>query len=368
MTDPSPQEADRLARQVLTSRLHLKPNENVTIEVYPTALPWALGFVRESRRLGARPLLHYEDESSYWSAVEEGRSELIGTPGEHEWATLSKTDVYIYFWGPEDNGRLARLPEATSEKLLAFNSKWYGAAHRAGVRGVRMGLARITPAAARRWGVPFDAWRKELVRATMIDPKQFVPDSQKLRRSLEGRHTVRIWHPNGTDLILALVGRMARIPLGWVTPQSMRQPFGMMATVPDGSIFVAVDESTAEGTLVSNRMSGLFGDPVRGGRWTFRKGRLVGQQYSSGAASVRRAYSTGGKGRDRPAMLEVGLDPNIRIAPNLEENERGAVSVGIGSNAGFGGTTRTNFVAHLTVAGAELSIDGRTIVRGGRVV
>jgi len=141
-----------------------------------------------------------------------------------------------------------------------------------------------------------------------------------------------------------------------------------MASVPDGSIYVAVDESTADGTLVSNRMSGLFGEPVRGGRWTFRDGRLVGQSYAAGARSVREAYAKGGKGRDRPSMLEVGLDPSIKISPNLEENERGAVSVGVGSNVGFGGTTRTDFIAHLTVAGAELSIDGRTIARGGRIV
>src|SRR5208282_4235008 len=161
MSDPSAREADRLARAVLTHRVHLKPNENVTIEVYPTALPWALGFVREARRLGARPLLHYEDESSYWTAVEEGKGEILGTPGAHEWAALSKTDVYIYFWGPEDDARLNHLPDATVGKLQSFNPTWYQRADRAGARGVRMGIARVTPAAARHWGVSLDAWRKE---------------------------------------------------------------------------------------------------------------------------------------------------------------------------------------------------------------
>jgi hypothetical protein len=142
----------------------------------------------------------------------------------------------------------------------------------------------------------------------------------------------------------------------------------MMASVPDGSVYVAVDESTAEGTFVSNRMSGLSGEPARGGRWTFRAGRLTRQGYASGGASVRSAYAKGGSGRDRPAMLEVGLDPSVHVSPNLEENEKGAVSVGVGSNAGFGGTTRSRFMAHLTLAGAELVIDGRTVVRGGRIV
>jgi leucyl aminopeptidase (aminopeptidase T) len=368
MSDPSPQEADRLAREVLTTRLRLKPGENVTIEAYPTALPWAAGFVREARRAGAKPLLHYEDETSYWAGVKDGKSNLIGSPGAHEWAALAKTDVYIYFWGPEDQGRVARLPDATSGKLFAFNSKWYDVAHRAGVRGVRMGIARVTEPNARHWGVPIDTWRRELINATILDPKQFVGDSEKVLKAFERGHSVRVRHRNGTDLSLALAGRKARAPLGWVTAASLRAPFGMMANVPDGSVYVAVDESTADGTVVSNRMIGMFGEPVRGGRWTFRRGKLVRQSYATGAPSVRTSYAGGGKGRDRPAMLEVGLDPSIRVAPNLEENERGAVSIGVGGNVGFGGTTRSNFVAHLTVAGAELSIDGRAIVRGGRIL
>ena len=368
MGEPSPRVADQLAHRVLTARVHLKPGENVTIETYPSSLAWALGFVREARRLGARPLLHYEDERSYWAAVEEGRFDTIGQPGSHEWAALAKTDVYIYFWGPEDGARLDALPEATFEKLVAFNSKWYELAQRSGVRGLRMGIARVTAANAHRWGVSLDAWRKEMVGATLLDPKQLVADSRRLQKALERGHTARIRHPNGTDLTLALADRKARVDLGWVTAESRRARFGTMASAPDGCVYVAIDESTADGTLVSNRMSNLFGEPVRGGRWKFRSGRLVGQGYASGAAAVRAAYAKGGKGRDRPGMLEIGLNPALHLSPGFEESERGAVTAFVGNNVVYGGKTRSNFMAHLTVAGAELSIDGRTVVRGGRIV
>jgi len=52
----------------------------------------------------------------------------------------------------------------------------------------------------------------------------------------------------------------------------------------------------------------------------------------------------------------------------MQENERGAVSIGLGSNVAFGGSTDANFNAILTVSGAELSVDGRVIVRGGRIL
>ena len=88
MNASSPALADRLARNVLRRCLHLQAKENVTIETFPSSLPWVAGFVREARRAGARPLVHLEDEASYWTAVKEGRAALLGTPGEHEWAAL----------------------------------------------------------------------------------------------------------------------------------------------------------------------------------------------------------------------------------------------------------------------------------------
>jgi len=320
--------------------------------------------------LGAKPLVHYEDEASYWAAVEEGRANLIGAPGSHEWAALAETDVYVYFWGPEDNGRLDRLPAKTSEKLVEFNPEWYKRAAKYGVRGVRMAIARATPANARHWGVSLSAWQKELAASSALDPETYRNKAEKLRRSLEGAGKVRVRHPNGTDLSLRLVRRKATTVLGLATPSEVRKgprPFGVMANVPDGSVYVAVDERTAEGTVVANRNLAGFGSPIRGAKWTFRGGRLVRQSYEEGGDIVRKAFAAGKDGRDRPGMLEVGLDPKARIAPMMQENELGAVSIGIGSNAGFGGKTRANFNAILTVAGAELTVGDRTVVRGGHV-
>jgi leucyl aminopeptidase (aminopeptidase T) len=372
MFEPSPREADRLARQVLTTRLGVKAGENVTIEVYPTSLPWALGFVREARRLGAKPLVHYEDEASYWAAVDDGKAELIGTPGSHEWSALADTDVYVYFWGPEDQARMQALPEKVQDRLIAFNQEWYGRARKAGVRGVRMTIARATPTNARLWGVSVDAWRKELLASSSLDPNELVRDAEKIRKALEGAGEARVRHPNGTDLTLKLLGRKAVVTVGLATPVAIRKrkgAFGFMASVPDGSVYVAPDEHTAEGTFVANRNATPgFGALVKGGRWSFRHGRLVAQGYARGGAFIKKPYAEGKRGRDLPAMLEVGIDPTTHIAPTLQENELGAISIGIGSNRAFGGTTDANFNAILTVAGADLSIDGRTVIRRGRIL
>src|SRR5208283_4720810 len=214
--------------------------------------------------------------------------------------------VYIYFWGPEDGARLEELPSATFEKLVAFNSKWYELASRSGVRGARMGIARVTPANARHWGVSFDAWRKEVVAASKLDPKQLVADSRKVQKALEGGHTARMRHPNGTDLNLALAGRKARVDLGWVTAASQRARFGMMTSVPDGCVYVAIDESTrterssrtgcrASSANRSGEGNGRSGGVVWSAKATVREPRAYGRRTpeEERAATARRCSRSG---------------------------------------------------------------------------
>jgi hypothetical protein len=142
----------------------------------------------------------------------------------------------------------------------------------------------------------------------------------------------------------------------------------MMASIPEALVYISVDESTAEGTIVANRATRQGGSPREGGRWTMKGGRLTEYRYRTGGKEFRTAYQAAPKGRDLPALLEIGLDPNLRVSPMLEESELGAVSFGIGGNAGYGGKTKVPFIDWLTVGGAALSINGHTVVRGGRVV
>ncbi len=364
---PDSAQPDLLARRVLSQRIQLRPKETVTIEAWPTALPWANAFVRQARRIGAKPILLYDDEASYWKEVLSGGAPGLGRPGAHEWAVLEHSDVYIYFWGPEDRSRMRALPDATQEALTAFNARWYEVAAKTGLRGLRMEIARATEANARYYGVDLGRWERELVAASMRNPAEFDRPSARLRRALEHGTTIRIRHPNGTDLSLALADREARSFLGRVTRETMKRRFGMLASVPTAAVVVSLDESAAEGAIVSDRENYLPTGPVVKGSWKFSDGRLRSARYASGGARFREPYAKGGDGKDRPAFLEIGLDPALRVSPELEDSELGAITVGIGANAGYGGKSKSSFSSWLTVRGAELSIDGTVVVKGGRV-
>jgi leucyl aminopeptidase (aminopeptidase T) len=365
---PTAAQADSLGRAILRKRLELQPKERVTIEAYPSSLPWAAGFVREARRAGAYPMVHYEDEAAYWDAAEHGKAHLVGTLAAHERATLDETDVYVYFWGPEDVGRVERLPSKAQDSLVAFNPNWYKVAKKAGLRGARMGIARATGANAERFGLDLSNWRSEMLAASVRDPSSLLPTVGRLDRKLGGRGEVRLTHPNGTDLTLALVERSARKDTGVLPPRREWGDFGMLVNTPPGSVYVAVDESTAEGTIVANRSTTQGVMRVTGGRWTFHDGRLASKEFAEGGPAFERLYRAATGAKDRPSFLEVGTNPDLHGSPFLEENELGAVTVGIGGNVNFGGKSRSSLFTFLTVGGANLSIGGQDVVKAGRVL
>ncbi|MGA8302291.1 MAG: hypothetical protein WA691_06330 [Thermoplasmata archaeon] len=64
--DPvTPATRAKLARSVLQRNLKVRKGEHVTIEAWTHTLPWAVAFARETRRLGAFPLITYDDEDAY---------------------------------------------------------------------------------------------------------------------------------------------------------------------------------------------------------------------------------------------------------------------------------------------------------------
>lgn len=370
MAIPSrPPTADELARHVLTRRLGVKRDENVLIESYPSALPWATAFVRQARRLNARPVLLYEDERSYWDAVDHGYGGIIGHPGAHEWAALGSTDVYVYFWGPEDLGRRSRLPDPVSERTVAYGQEWYDRARAAGVRGARMEIAKVTEPNARHYGLSLVRWRAAVLRATMRDPQTLARPIARLQKALRGGRELRLTAPGGTDLRLALDHGPVRTFDGRrVRPAPKRWRYSLMATVPSAAVGVRLNGSVADGSIVANRPSYLDVGPAEGGRARFSGGRMTSLSFRTKNAAVRARYAKGSKGRDQVGFLEIGLDPDLQGVPDLEDCEAGAVTLGIGANAGWGGPNRSSFMTWLVVGGAKLSVDGSPIVRGGRTV
>ena len=350
------------ARAVLTRNLQVRPGENVIIEGWSRMLPWAAALARETRRLGACPLVLYENEDAYWDSVDAHEDAILGATPAHEWAALGKTDVYIHMWNAGDRLRMNALGPKREEKLFGWNPAWYKAATKAGLRGTRLEIGRPFPSLAKVYKVDQSAWMDQVVDATLVRPDRLRAAALPIARALERGRRVRIHDDHGTDLTLGLAHRRARLDVGQVTKEDKRQPFGMLTLLPAGVVRVALDESVAEGMITANRTSYNDIGMLTGGVFEFRKGRLVRHHYAEGAEFFEGDYRRGGKGRDRPGYLAIGLNPKLRNTPQLEDREAGAITVAVGNNVFVpGGTNRAKSGGIVVNAGAQVEVDGRPL-------
>lgn len=358
-----------LARSVLRNVLLVKKGENVMIEAWTSAIPWLHYFLVETRKIGANPIVIYDDDEAFWKNVEEGRAKSIGTLGSHELAALKETNAYVYFWGPADRKRWHKLSETTLKDILAYEDEWFNNAKEKGMRFCRLEIARVTKELAAEYKIDYSKWMNEILEASLINPEPMVRQGRKIAEKLEVGREILISHKNGTKLQLRLKGRKPFVDDGVIDETDIRAGH-VESTIPSGVVSVAVDETFGEGTIIGNKLTRH--GPSRGesdrGRWRFEEGRLVNYSYGRGARDFTKIYRAAGNERDRIGIFSIGLNPKLHVSPLFEDQELGTVSIYVGSNDWLGGATRGSFRSWLLLTGADVFIDGEQILKNGKII
>jgi hypothetical protein len=358
-----PEEA--LARVVLGRCLGLRPGEVVTIETWSHALGWARAFVPEARRLGAEPALVLEDEEAFFRSLTiPGGRAVPGAPP----ALAERSDAYVYFPGPEAFPRLFGLARRDLEAtMVRHGPAWRRAARRVGLRAARMAISAVTPTAAARYGVDFDPWQRDVLRASLVPPERLSAAADPVVRRLARARRARIRHANGTDLSVRLR------PDAWVVEDGRvdandRREGRLWTQIPTGLVAVPLTEGFANGVWESNRPSyDRFGDPpvAEGGRFSLAGGRLREFAFDRGGGLFAAPYAHGGRGRDVAAGLTFGLNPAIGRAPELQEIRAGSVGLLLGDNRSIGGRHRSRFSFLAVLSEPDVELDGNPWWEGG---
>jgi len=357
------------ARNIVTKYLKVRAGENAIIESWNHTMPMATAMVDEVRRVGGKVLFFYNDEDAWWRAIDRKQSKLLGKSIASEWAALTATDVYVNFWGPGDTDRIEKLPDKPGNEAFASNWPWYEVARKAGLRGVRMTAAFVTEGRAKEWRVDLAQWEESMLRASLIDPGETAKSGARLCKALSRGKKVRITHSNGTDVEVALAGVAPRLQDGRPHPYHKGDsPSGMLQQIPAGTVDVALDSETAEGSFHANRRTNIWWNWHAGGTLEFADGKLTSYSFEDGEEEFVRQYKNGTTGKDRTSVLKLGLNPAVQDVPNLETVEGGSVSLQIGRNQYLGGTNGSSFFTWFSLAGSEIAIDGTPVIRAGKVL
>ena len=359
-----------VARALLGSALTVGRGEHVAVLTWNHTLPWAAACVTEARRLGARPFLVLEDEGAFWRSLDLARSPApwAGVPAPVV-AAVERADALVYFPGPADRPRLRALPSPQLEPFLGADDAWQRRARHAGIRGVRCLLGYASDAQSERWRVPGAMWRSQLIRAiTDVDYSGVARDAKRVALLLRNGRSLRVTAANGTDVTLRLRKRTPWVDDGGVDADDRRHG-RTLATSPPGSVVVAVDEGSAEGTIVANRPSFLSSGRVEGAQWEVEQGRLRNYWYTEGADTFEAEFASAPRGREVVALVGVGLNPVLAPGvPQAEDEEAGAVTLAVGGNTLYGGRNRCHYLSWVTVGEATVSVDGHPLADRGKVL
>ncbi len=355
---------DTLAKNVLLTTLGIQSGDDFIVETWDHGLPIASAFVYRGRELGAHPMLLFEHEETFWKSTESLPEDKLGKVGEHEWAAIEKSKGYVFIPGPANFMKVWKnFPKFRAS--TAYNKEWYERAKRYRLKGARIALAYATRERARSYKIPLIAWQKMLLAASSIDYSILKDKVEKVTPLLRNGE-VKITATNGTNLILHLAGREPYAEDCTVDANDLDHGRNV-ANIPGGNLSACPDEAQGEGTVIFDRPTAYMGKWVGGVRFDFKDGTLTSYQARLNASLFKSSYEKATGEKDKVALVGVGLNPKARIGFLQDSIVEGAVTVAIGGNDDVGGNNKTDYYYAGVLTKATLSVDGRVIVRNGKL-
>jgi leucyl aminopeptidase (aminopeptidase T) len=191
-----------------------------------------------------------------------------------------------------------------------------------------------------------------------VNPAELRAAILPVQRRLARGKELRIRDDHGTDVRLGLLKRPGAALWGTLSPADLARPFGMLMSLPSGLLRVPLDETVADGTVVSNRTSYYDSGAAHHPTFNFTDGKLVEATFDRNPEFFQTPYRAATKGKDRPGMLSIGFNPRLHDTPMVEDIERGAVMVSVGGNKFVGGRNPSDFFGWAVTAGATIEVDG----------
>ena len=341
---------DKVARKVLSETLRLKKGETLTIECWNNGLPFARRLVVEARRMGAIPVVVFEDESAYVEGVKVTPKDVLGSMGKQEYGLLAGSDAYVFIPGPPIGAYSPRLSREEVTDSTKYNRSWYEAAEKAKLRGARLPFGYVGKDYARLIGKRPEEVARHQLRAALADFSSISASGRAVGQALEDGAKATLLTP-GARLEFELKGDL-EVEDGVVDEGDVAGGYNM-TYVPPGYVSKQVDPASANGAVALSPSVTRLG-LLKDARLEFEGGRLV-RWKSRGSPKVLAELAEAVQPEKRAlSTVIVGLNPLMRY----ENGQDRMVSGGIGLGGfGFMGTVRRG----------SISVAGKALVEKGKL-
>jgi aminopeptidase len=343
----------QLAKKVVSHSVHLKQGDSVTVETWNNGLEFAKEVVKEARKVGALPILILEDEEVYISGLKNTPKEYLGKMGKHEYNLLSTTDAYVFIPGPPIGVYTPMVPTEEGSAATSYNSSWYEAAEKAGVRGVRLTFGYVGPDVSKLLGKKQDEIVRRQLKASLVD-SDILQNSGRPILAMLGDGAEAKLETGSVSLAFNLKGDTG-IEDGVADDADVAGKNNISYVLP-GMIWKEIDPTTASGSIkISGAITrlGLVGESLL----EFENGKLVTWTSKNKSTQQKLDSIVGNLTSERRvlSMITIGLNPLLPYGYAQDRFVAGSVGL-----SGFGFTG--------IVKNATLKIGAESVVEKGKLV
>jgi leucyl aminopeptidase (aminopeptidase T) len=338
----------KVAKKVLTETLHVQKGEAVTVEAWDNGLPFARRVVAEARGMGCTAVMIYEDEAAYIEGVRKGPADVVGSMGKNEYGLLSGTDAYVFVPGQALGAYSKTLQPEERERSVRYNSSWYEAAEKAGLRGARLSFGYAGRDMAASLGKKVQDIVKAQLDAALTDYREIGCSAAGVSPRLIDGAEAEITSGHASIRFTTRGGMTVE---DGVVDDEDRKAGENMAYVPPGFVSKDVDPGSANGRVTLTNSLTKFG-VVRRASLEFKDGLLVGWE-SDDKATVRKLMDLVAPEKRRLTSLLVGLNPALKNGVGVDRFVQGNMTL---AGFGFAGQVRKGT---LEVSGSEAVTEGK---------
>ena len=339
----------KVAKKALKETLHVKKGDAVTVEAWDNGLPFAKHAVAEARAMGCTAILIYENEAAYIEGVRRAPKDAVGKMGKNEYNLLAGTDAYIFVPGQALGAYSKTLKPGELADSTRYNSSWYDAAAKAGLRGARLTFGYVGKDVARLLGKKVDDIVRAQLDAAQVDYRRISKVQAKVAESLvDGRRA--LLRTGQTSLKFRLKGELS-VEDGFIDETDLKTG-NNMTYLPPGLITKEVDPKSATGKVTLTDTLTKFG-VMPAAELEFKDGVLVAGTSEDGR--LKKLMDAVAPEKRRLSILGIGFNPRLGFGYGQDRFVKGAIVLG-----GFGFTG--------LVKKGSLSIGKTTVTDQGRLV
>lgn len=344
----------KAASKILKESLHLDKGESITIETWNNGQAFAQKLVMEARKIGAMPLVVFEDTDAFVQGAKAMDKEYGGKMGKHEYAMLSGSDAYVFIPGPPLSAYYSRISNEERNASTEYNSSWFKAAREAKLRGVRLTFGWVGKEMAKALGEAPDKIVEQQLKAVVdADFSSIGNAGKKIAQYLQDGATCVVTSANGSKLEFRLQGD-ADVEEGIMDKAAVADG-SLMTFMPTGRVSKEVDSSVVSGRVKGFSAATPFG-MIKDGTFEFESGKITKWESKSSAKALEKAVQNIDEDSRHLTLFSIGLNPAAKMGYGIDRFAKGVVSLNV--------TTKLGAI----LPRASVSVNGKEIVRAGKLV